>query len=119
MSRMNLLGLGLCALIATATQHAAAIQQAGAIPQPRLGPAPGEPIERGGTIEGVDPARPAILVDGVPYAVPRGSLRIHLAPNRISTSISDLRRGMKIRFTAVNERGGQQVREIWVTGVKR
>jgi hypothetical protein len=106
------------AVLLVLAQAAPAIQPAGGVAPPRPGPIASEPIERGGTIEGVDLARQAILVDGVVYTIPRGSVRIHFAPNRISTTLADLKRGMQIRFTSQKDFGAPhvQVLEIWVTG---
>jgi hypothetical protein len=117
---MSPLRLVACAAVLLATQAASAIQPAGGGTPPRPAPAGNEMIERGGTVDGIDLARQAILVDGIVYAIPRGSVRIHLPPNRVSTSLSDLKRGMQIRFTSQKDFGAQlvQVREIWVTGAR-
>lgn len=117
---MSPLRLAAGAAVLLAAQAASAIQPAGVVAAPRPAPAGNEVIERGGTVDGVDLAKQAILVDGTVYAIPRGSVRIHLPPNRISTSLADLKRGMQIRFTSQKDFGAQlvQVREIWVTGAR-
>ena len=109
-----------CAILLAATQAATAIQPTAPVAPPGPGPIASETIERGGTVGGVDVAAPSILVDGVVYAIPRGSLRIHFPPNRISTSLADLKRGMQIRFTSQKNFGAPhvQVLEIWVTDAR-
>jgi hypothetical protein len=74
-------------------------------------------VERGGTVEAVDPNKPAIVVDGVSYALPPGSVRIHMPSNQISTSLTQIKPGMQIRFSSSKSysSNGSQVREIWVT----
>lgn len=107
-----------CAIVLAAAQGAQAIQPVGATPPSRSGPAEGDLVERGGTIDAVDAGKQAILVDGTAYAAPRGTVRIHLTPTHASSSIADLKRGMQIRFTSVKERGQLHAREIWVTGMR-
>jgi hypothetical protein len=117
---MNPLRLVLCAIPLASVLAAHAIQPVGAPPPGRPALADTDVVERGGTIDGVEGGKQLLLVDGVVYAIPRGSVRIHLPGNRISTSMADLRRGMQIRFTSQRDYGTQQVhvREIWVTGVR-
>jgi hypothetical protein len=77
------------------------------------------PVERGGTIEAVDRAKRAIVIEGASYAIPLGSVPIHWPTNKVSGQWSDLKPGMQIRFNTVKDeaRRQQQVREIWVTGL--
>jgi hypothetical protein len=116
---MNPLRLVACAVLVATAQVAPAIQPQGAPPPGRPAPGEADVIERGGTIDGVDAGKQAILVDGVLYAIPPGSVRIHLPANRVSSSLSDLKRGMQVRFTSQKAYGSQKVyvREIWVTAV--
>lgn len=97
---------------------AQAIQPTGMLPPSRPGPGASDLIERGGTVNAVDAARHALVIDGAPYAAARGGVRIHLAANRTSGSLADLKRGMQIRFTSVQDGASAQpqVREVWVTG---
>jgi hypothetical protein len=104
------------ALVLAAAQGAQAIQPVGAVAPSRSGPGEGDLVERGGTIDAVDAGKQMMVVDGTTYAIARGSARIHVTPSRVSSSISDLKRGMQIRFTSVKEHGQVHVREIWVTG---
>lgn len=109
-----------CVLLLAVAQGATAIQPAGGVAAPGPGPIASETIERGGTVGGVDVAAQSVLVDGVVYTVPRGSVRIHFPPNRMSTSLADLKRGMQIRFTSQKNFAAPhvQVLEIWVTDAR-
>jgi hypothetical protein len=117
---MNALPVALCTFLLASSPLAHAIQPAGAPIPSHAALSESDIVERGGTVDGVDAARQALLVDGVPYAIPRGSVRIHLAGNRVSTSLADLKRGMQVRFTSQKAYGTHQVqvREIWVTGAR-
>jgi hypothetical protein len=108
------------AMLLAVAQAAMAIQPSGGVAPPHPGPIASETIERGGTVGGVDVGARSILVDGVVYTVPVGSVRIHFPPNRISTSLADLKRGMQIRFTSQKNFGAPrvQVLEIWVTDAR-
>lgn len=115
---MHALRMALCLFVLAAPQLAPAVQHAepgmpahAGLPEPDL-------VERGGTIDGVDATRHTILVDGAPYAVVPGALRIHLSAGRTTSSLADLRRGMQIRFTSPKDRRAQ-VRELWVTGTRK
>lgn len=86
---------------------------------PARGPGQADIIERGGTVEAIDAKKQTIVVDGVSYAIPAGSVRIHSLANQISGSLSGLKVGMQIRFSSSKDyaSGPIQVREIWVTGL--
>lgn len=74
-------------------------------------------VERGGTVNALDPGKQTIVIDGAPYAFSAGSLRIHTALNRVSGSLSELKPGMQIRFSSTADASSNppQVREVWVT----
>ena len=116
---MNTLRLVLGALLLTAAQIAPAIQPAGATPPSRSGPAAGEFIERGGTIDAVTPAKATITVDGVTYAAT--SVKIHALSGATSGRLTELKPGMQIRFSTVQPYASTpvQVREVWVTSAPR
>ncbi len=118
---MNTLRLVLGALLLTLAQIAPAIQITGAPGPSRSAPAAGEPIERGGRVDAVNPAKATITVDGASYAVTAGSVAIHPLSGATSSRLSELKPGMLIRFTTVQPYPSSpvQVREVWVTGVPR
>jgi hypothetical protein len=106
-----------CTLLAAVPALALAVQ-----PSQATAPTPASAgataiVERGGTIEAVDVKKKAIVVEGVTYQLPVGSVKIHWPANRVSGRLSELKAGMQIRFTSVNDSWARQtqVREIWVT----
>jgi hypothetical protein len=111
---MNTLRLAAFAALLAVSQLALAVQPSGSLAPGRSA---GDIVERGGTVNAVDLKKPAITVDGVSYAIPPGSVRIHTPPNLVSASLSQLKPGMQIRFSSSKDysSGGSQVREIWVT----
>ena len=115
---MNTLRLALSALLLAVSQLSLAVQPTGSI-APGRGPGQADIIERGGTVEAVDVKKQAIVVDGISYAIPAGSVRIHSLTNHISGLLSELKVGMQIRFSSSKDHASNQtqVREIWVTGL--
>jgi hypothetical protein len=111
---MNTLRLAAFVLLLAGPPLTQAVQPSGPLAPGR---AAGDIVERGGTVDAVDLKKPAIVVDGVSYAIPPGSVRIHTTSNQVSTSLSQLKPGMQIRFSSSKDYSsqGSQVREIWVT----
>jgi hypothetical protein len=74
-------------------------------------------IERGGTIDSMDAKKHTLTVDGAPYLIPVGSVRIHTRLSKVTGSLLELRPGMQIRFSSIKDQasGNIQMREIWVT----
>ena len=118
---MNALRLALCVLLTGVVQTASAVQLAGVPRSSQPGPGAGEPIERGGNINAIDRAKAVMVVDGVRYSIPAGSVRIHPLSGAATGSLSQLNAGMQIRFTTVQPYPSSpvQVREIWVTSSGR
>ena len=74
-------------------------------------------IERGGTIEVIDPVKDVMVVDGVIHRFSAARVKIHFPPSPTNAKTLALKVGMQIRFqTSVDAVSGQsQIREIWVT----
>jgi hypothetical protein len=113
---MNPIRIFAATLLVASAPLAHAVQPAGTLPPSRSGPGPADLIERGGTVNAVDPARHALVVDGSPYTLARGGVRIHLAGGKVTDALAQLKRGTQIRFTSVQGGSSPQpeVREIWV-----
>lgn len=117
---MKMLGrLAVCSLLAAAAPLALAVRPTEAIAPGRPSAFDTSPVDRGGVIEAVDRDKRAIVIEGVSYAIPLGSVPIHWPSNKVSGQWSDLKAGMQVRFSSVKDeaRRQQQVREIWVTGL--
>jgi hypothetical protein len=108
-----------CLLLAAVAPLALAVRPTEAVAPGSPSAFDTRPVERGGTIEAVDRAKRAIVIEGASYAIPLGSVPIHWPTNKVSGQWSDLKPGMQIRFNTVKDeaRRQQQVREIWVTGL--
>lgn len=74
-------------------------------------------VERGGTVQRVDPVKKIIVVDGVSYALSSSPVVIHLPSGRAAGQLAELNTGTKIRFNTskYNFSAQPQVVEIWVT----
>jgi hypothetical protein len=72
------------------------------------------PIERGGTITGINVAGKTITVDGTVYFFPMGSVAIHGAPASSASPRSQLQKGAAIKFNTVPSYRRQRVTEVWV-----
>ncbi|MFC5495917.1 hypothetical protein ACFPOE_00080 [Caenimonas terrae] len=113
--------LAVCALLATAAPLALAVRPTEATASGRSTASASLAVERGGTIEAVDRAGKAIVIEGVHYAVPTGSMQIHWQASKVSGQWTSLEPGMQVRFRTVRDDGRKQdqLREIWVTGPAR
>lgn len=74
-------------------------------------------VDRGGTIDAIDAKKQILTVNGSPYSIPLGSVRIHTLSNHVTGSLSELHPGMQIRFSSITDpaSGQIQAREIWVS----
>lgn len=74
-------------------------------------------VERGGTIDAIDPKKKIMVVDGVSYTYSATSVKVHAIADKTQAGGSALKAGMQIRFnSSVDPFSGQnQVGEIWVT----
>lgn len=109
--------LAICSLLLAAAPLALAVRPIEAPAPARPGAVDTGPVERGGTIESLDLQKQAIVIEGVSYMVPVGSMPIHWPANRVTGQWRDLKAGMQIRFSTVRDesRRQHQLREIWVT----
>lgn len=93
-------------------------------PLGQVSPGPGNTstkgiVDRGGTIEVIDPAKNLMVVDGVSHPFSAARVKIYFPPSQSNAKTSELKVGMQIRFrSALDAVSGQnQIREIWVTSV--
>lgn len=110
--------LAVCTLLLAVPALVLAVQPGNSPVPPNAGAAATGTIERGGTVDAVDLRKQAIVVEGVAYILPVGSVKIHWPSNRVSGQLSELKGGMQIRFNSTTDSSSKQkqVREIWVTG---
>ena len=111
--------LAVCSLLAAAAPLALAVRPTEAVAPGRPTEFDTGPVDRGGTVEAIDRDRRAVVIEGVSYAIPLGSIPIHWPSNKVSGQWNDLKPGMQIRFSSVKDEAKRQqlVREIWVTRV--
>ena len=76
-------------------------------------------LERGGTIDAVDPAKRTMVVDKVKYPFSAMPVKIHAPAGTSNDKAFQLKAGMQIRFNTSksNYAVQEQVQEIWVTSV--
>lgn len=119
--KVMLARLALCSVLATISSLAVAVRPNEAATPVRSGSLETSPIDRGGSIESVNREQRAIVIEGVSYSIPVGSVPIHWQSNKVSADWTELKSGMQIRFTTVSDEARKQlrVREIWVTDVTR
>ena len=76
-------------------------------------------LERGGTIDAVDPAKRTMVVENVKYPFSAMPVKIHAPAGTSNDKAFQLKAGMQIRFNTSksNYAVQEQVQEIWVTSV--
>ena len=118
---MNLIRqlIALSVLVLAASQPSLAVQVSSQMaPSPASANATGI-LERGGTIDAVDPAKRTMVVDKVKYPFSAMPVKIHAPAGTSNDKAFQLKAGMQIRFNTSksNYAVQEQVQEIWVTSV--
>ena len=118
---MNLIRqlIALSVLVLAASQPSLAVQVSNqSTPSPASANATGI-LERGGTIDAVDPAKRTMVVENVKYPFSAMPVKIHAPAGTSNDKAFQLKAGMQIRFNTSksNYAVQEQVQEIWVTSV--
>ena len=75
------------------------------------------PIERGGTVNAIDPAKRVITVDGKDYVFLPASVKVNAPVGTSKQKAFQLKAGILIRFSTFKNfsSGQEEVREVWVS----
>ena len=118
---MNLIRqlIALSVLVLAASQPSLAVQVSNQNAPSPASASRSDILERGGTIDAVDPAKRTMVVDKVKYPFSAMPVKIHAPAGTSNDKAFQLKAGMQIRFNTSksNYAVQEQVQEIWVTGV--
>lgn len=113
LSRLVIIG----AVFLGASQSSWAVLPRGQAMPPAVNASAVAPIERGGTVNAIDPAKRVITVDAKDYVFLPASVKINAPVGTNKQKAFQLKEGMLIRFSTFKNfsSGQEQVHEVWVS----